>query len=583
MRLSVIARALLAAILWAGLAGAQEKPSARLTHAQAVKDVRVFVELLELSHPDPYINVGGKVAFHRKARGLIRSLPPEGLTAADLGERLGKFLTGLRDGHSLVYGAARGRWMDPSIWLLVNVGISSDGLFISGSDIPQLKGTRGYRLRGVNGHPIDQMTTKSCEEIPCENPYRAYAGCAAVVRSFKFMKNLFPDLDPQGAITYNLESPNGVKVNRTIPWEVMREVNRLPQEVALQKMDSQRWLEKPVRWAGLERSDEMFYFRFFEKQRTAYFRVGTIMGREAYETAYREKTDNAEQMIRDYYQNKKQEMPANIEQALNGIPSFLEKGELLLREMQSKGMTRLIVDLRGNGGGYTSSVFPFLYQMYGDAYYGHPFRSEFVTRLSQLFLDKNHATLEEMRKKLNDPELELGGYHFEEEEALSAVAKRNRAIAEYLDKHYSFAKSLEALDGKPIYTPKKVVVLCDPDTFSAAFHMMAYLRDMGATVVGVPSSQSPNTFMETTEFRLPESGLSGSISNSMQIFTPEDPKANVFHPDFEVTYSIYQKYDFDEETTLRYALDLIEEGKLESTGVRTEIGVISGSHDQNPG
>jgi hypothetical protein len=29
-----------------------------------------------------------------------------------------------------------------------------------------------------------------------------------------------------------------------------------------------------------------------------------------------------------------------------------------------------------------------------------------------------------------------------------------------------------------------------------------------------------------------------------------------------VTYSIFKKYDFDEETTLRYALDLIAEGKL---------------------
>lgn len=561
IKYSVIARALLAVILWAGLAGAQEKPSPRLTQAQAVKDAKAFVELLELSHPDPYINMGGKVAFHREARDLIKGIPQEGLTVSNLEERLNGFLTGLKDGHSSVYGAASNKWRDPSIWLLVDIGVSSDGLFIDSSDIPQLKGTRGYKLRGVNGHPIDQITTKICEGKPCENLFGAYTNCAAVVRSFQFMKNLFPDT-PQDAITYNLESPNGTKADRTIPWEIMRAINRLPQETAVQKMDSQRWLDKPVRWAGLEPSDDMFYFRFFEKQRTAYFRVATIMGREAYEMAYREKVDNPEEMIRDYYHRNNKEMPADIEQALKGIPSFVEKGEQLLREMQSKGMTSLIVDLRGNGGGWTPTVFPFFYQMCGDAFYGHRFRREFVTRVSQLYLDKNHATLEGMRKRLNDPELELGGYHFEEEEALSAEAKRKKAIAEYLDKHYSFAKGLEALDGKPIYTPKKVVVLCDPGTFSAAFHMMAYLRDMGATVVGVPSSQSPNAFMEITEFQLPESSLRGSISNSMQIFTPEDPKANVFHPDFEVTYSIFEKYDFDEETTLRYALDLIAEGKL---------------------
>jgi len=33
-------------------------------------------------------------------------------------------------------------------------------------------------------------------------------------------------------------------------------------------------------------------------------------------------------------------------------------------------------------------------------------------------------------------------------------------------------------------------------------------------------------------------------------------------PDFELTYLIFKKYDFDEETTLRYALDLIAEGRV---------------------
>lgn len=267
----------------------------------------------------------------------------------------------------------------------------------------------------------------------------------------------------------------------------------------------------------------MFYFRLFEKQRTAYFRVATMMGREAYEIARREKEGDAERMIADYYRNKKQEKPADTEQALNGIPSFAEESEQLLREMQ---------------------------------------RREFVTRVSQLFLDKNHTTLEEMRKRLDDPELQLGGYHFQQEEVLSAGAKRRKAIAEYLDKHYSFARRLEALDGKPIYTPKKVIVLCDQDTFSAAFHVMAYFKDMGATMVGVAPSQSPNAFMETTNFNLPQSGLRGSISNAVQMFDLENPKADVFHPDFEVTYSTFKKYDFDQETTLRYALDLIAEGKL---------------------
>ena len=34
---------------------------------------------------------------------------------------------------------------------------------------------------------------------------------------------------------------------------------------------------------------------------------------------------------------------------------------------------------------------------------------------------------------------------------------------------------------------------------------------------------------------LPESAIQGLISNAMQLFMRQDPKANVFHPDFETT------------------------------------------------
>lgn len=113
---------------------------------------------------------------------------------------------------------------------------------------------RGYRIRAVNGRPIEEIMKDGCAEMPCENVYRAYASCTAVVRSFKFVKNLFPNLDPNGGITYSLESPDGTThVDRTVQWEVVREIDRLPAEAVTRKMDSQTWLAKPVRWAGLER------------------------------------------------------------------------------------------------------------------------------------------------------------------------------------------------------------------------------------------------------------------------------------------------------------------------------------------
>jgi hypothetical protein len=46
------------------------------------------------------------------------------------------------------------------------------------------------------------------------------------------------------------------------------------------------------------------------------------------------------------------------------------------------------------------------------------------------------------------------------------------------------------------------------------------------------------------------------------MFMPNQPTANVYHPDFESSYSIFRKYDFDEDASLRYALDLIEAGRM---------------------
>jgi hypothetical protein len=43
----------------------------------------------------------------------------------------------------------------------------------------------------------------------------------------------------------------------------------------------------------------------------------------------------------------------------------------------------------------------------------------------------------------------------------------------------------------------------------------------------------------------------------MQLFMPHDPKANVFHPDFEAAYATFAKYAGSGDPQLRYALGLL--------------------------
>lgn len=532
---------------WASLIAHGENTPKQLTHDQALKDTKAFISLLEATHPDPYTNLGGKIAFKRKAQDLIRDLPVGGISVPELTERMGEFLAPLRDGHTRVRGS-RSNWEDPAPRLAVQFGIVSDGLVITASDLAELKGTQGDRLMAVNGHSIGELTNRMSRQVATENEYGTYYGVTLALRSFKLLKNLIPDLERNAGVRYTLEDENSNKLERTIRWDGEHPEN------------PEKWSETPRQWSGLSRSDQPFYYRFLDNG-IAYLRVANMMPREGYEVMKGYKVGDLKATLEEYYKKDNREMPADLDAAIQGVPSLTEPATEMLKKMKQQGTPNVIIDLRGNGGGSTPVIVPFFYEMYGDDYFGRNDDAEFVTVKSQLYLDKYHSSVEEERKK--DPNFEVGEYVFENgNEPGTAVEKRDKKFAEWNSKGLNWVKPLETLNGKPLYRPAKVIVLCDPGTFSAAFQAMFLLHQMGATVVGVPSAQSPNAFMEATPFVLPESGIKGSISNGMQLFMPHDPTANVYHPDFELSYAILAKYGADMDASLHYALDLIEAGRI---------------------
>lgn len=115
--------------------------------------------------------------------------------------------------------------------------------------------------------------------------------------------------------------------------------------------------------------------------------------------------------------------------------------------------------------------------------------------------------------------------------------------------------SIEAQNGEPIYTPEEIYVVTDVQTFSSAFHTAYMLWKMGAKVVGVTSGQAPNTFMEVTRFKLPNTGLECSASNSLQSCFPTDhPMAKTFTPDIQLSYDDYRQFDFSKDAELLYII-----------------------------
>src|SRR5512146_499517 len=186
-----------------------------------------------------------------------------------------------------------------------------------------------------------------------------------------------------------------------------------------------------------------------------------MMPREGYEIVEKYHVGNLKEFLTQYYKRHNLPTPEDTAAALAGIPSLFEQGTKLLNEMKRRNTPNLVVDLRGNGGGSTPTFIPFIYEMFGDTYFARAAGAQFVQVKSDLYLKKYNSTVEEERKK--DPNFEVGEYDFSQSyEGKTPAEKRTKRLAEFTEHKMSFAAALETQNGKPIYTPQRLVVLCDP-------------------------------------------------------------------------------------------------------------------------
>src|SRR5215813_5311565 len=63
----------------------------------------------------------------------------------------------------------------------------------------------------------------------------------------------------------------------------------------------------------------------------------------------------------------------------------------MIEQMKRQDTKSLIIDLRGNSGGTTAVIVSFLYEMYGDNYFGRNDDAEFVKVKSELYLEKTYG------------------------------------------------------------------------------------------------------------------------------------------------------------------------------------------------
>lgn len=503
-----------------------------------IADFRYYVKLLEETHPDPYTAYGGRVFFHKAANDMEASLRKlADVSVATLADSIKSFTARLHDGHTNVFYS--GTDESAKRYTYIGTNVAKDGIFLTLIDKAH-EDLLGARFDSINGVSVKTLLEMVDKKDGCENIYEAYINLTNYAWNESFLKNL-PQPVGNDSVLYSLTDKDGHKRQMVLP---LLDANGIWAVDKAGNASVSSWNGYPSGY--LE-------YRLADKQ-TMLFHVGSVMARENYEYCLRNGWAGAYENIVLFIKNElKKDVPADTAQALAMIPSFSETFSEMLTQMKKGRVENLIIDLRGNGGGWTPITLPSMLMMYGNEYLKRDTDIMFATRLSPLYLQKVNQTLEEWNKE-NDTNYAVGDFVFDDEKTLT--------LEEFISSSMCFDTTknlLRKLNGRPLYRPKHVYVVTDAYTFSAAFHYAYYLWRMGATVVGVPSCQAPNTFMEQTPFTLPYTKLEGSISNSQQLcFPTNDRRAKIFWPDMMPSMSDYKHYGFDAHAEILWLLDKIK-------------------------
>ncbi len=505
-----------------------------------VADFRYYVKLLQETHPDPYSNMGGKVQFFNLSEKIADRIKlVNSGSVSILTDAIRELNAKLKDGHTGVNNSNQKTTNDK--YAPVSVAVIPDGLILT--SVPK-KDERflGARITGVNGHPVEDICQKVTSRYGCENIYNAYENLRYLLcKSILYIRVYQSELT---SLSLEVTTRNGKKATLDYPF--------------LTKTEADKVERSKVETSALQRDFPYMGYKFLDsKHKVMYFRNATVMARDNFQYMKENQWGNLKESVADVYNHYlKKEMPDTLNHAIDKLPSLTEIFYSMLSEMKSSESEYLIIDLRNNSGGWSPIVYPALYQLYGDDYLRKNMEVTFCRLMSPLYLAKNNTTLDKFNAQ-NHSSYQIGDYMITKSEDVKGDIESIR------DKFISNAMSerkdlLQKLNGKPVYTPKKIFVITNSGTFSAAFHFAFYLWKMGATVVGVPTSQAPNTFMELTPYRLPLTGVTGSISNALQEFLPSnDPKSKIFYPDLMPTYKDYSKNNYDGDTEVKYILQSV--------------------------
>jgi len=520
----------------------------KITYDQMIKDVRQLASILESSHPDPYINGGGKIKFHQKFQKILNSIPESGMSKSEFFRLIGPFAASVGDAHTSIYDAYSDNWESPG-GIPLYFKVVEKSLYVHA--VPEKKYIHliGSVLISVNDIMVSELIERQQALKGCDNDYTALNILEGT--GYLFFKDGLHDLIPEWKDSSKLR----IKLKHT-SGEILEHVFYLPVEVSYPFIKQQSSVKIP----STKKCDFAYNFMDKEKQ-IAFLKIKHMTGyREDFELSGTSHTmDGLHKAWKRFHGTKPPEKLADI---VAGIPSAAELFKSLIDEMKKSKTKTLIVDLRDNNGG-NSMMMDFLwYFLFGKekCLWLKGETATDITKLSDLyFKNRPNASIEKIQKDLKYP-INKNDYDFRYNCFRDLEKLKSLNVGAILEHYYkmmpSFYSFYNSDQKESFYTPDKILVLCSPGTFSGGYELMWGLYKCGAIIIGTPSGQAGNFFSNALRFKLKNSGLDGQVSSKSQMLFPDDPvKGRVLRPDIELTYEYLKKYKFDPNAAVLLALE----------------------------
>lgn len=520
-----------------------------LHHSQAIEDLSQLIRLLAETHPDPYSQIGGKIAFARLAHQIKQQISPQGLESSELFALLRPLVAAVGDSHTYLRSqctvATARLWLDfePVERRLVTCAVYRQ------ADREMLGGA----LVSLGGIGFDALRAKVAASVAHENDHGLLVRMSGAMTSASWLSDSSIVKDARDALTLELEHPCGTRRLYTLPFLERPPGGPLRPE---SRLDMPPVNAAGLGWALLPCPHEAALLRINSAARY----------REAFEQW---RHAGIEAVLGSHLQDVSSTAiqgspPPSIEAQIRSVPSATELFLDLFRAMEEAKTDSLIVDVRDNSEGGNSLIGTILeLLLYGEGRVAAARGGYEIPRYSPLYFE-NYQNLHPEDMDLPEGGDPLGEYDFRDEEAWnlgaaespeSRLATLRSVLATLAEASPTFAalyrQGMESVGA----SPRRVVVLTSARTFSAGFDIAMRLSLHGARVVGVPSGQAGNSCVDSVFFTLCHSGLKGGIAHKLRLAFPgESERGRALPADPELTYEALAGMAFDPNATLLLAL-----------------------------